>query len=507
MKPHISFRETVKTLLRHRKVADQRAFGTYENRVAKFMVYLSMSLIVIYLIAMAIPFAMIANESTTSTASEILCDILPFILAIDFAMRFLVQQTPAQIARPYMMLPLSRYACIDTFIWSSIMTWGNLTWLLFVLPYVLMAVVFSYGLLTTAIIVTLVVVLVAANSQWYSIARTLINDSYVWWLLPAAVYAAIGSPLYIGSDAGLDQFDTVYSTIGTAIDSHSPLPLLIATAIFAALIAINRRLQYKYVMRELMRSDKAEVVKHVNRFTFLERYGELGTFLQLEIKLLTRNKNPRKTFFVGIGTVSLLCAIIVTSDVYDSTTMTNYWAIYCFILLSSNMIVRAMSYEGNYLDCLLVRRENILALLHAKYICYSLLLILPMLLMLPTVISGKWSLLMLISYALFTMGFQYFIMFQGAIYNKQTIPLNEKITGKGGLEGNYVQMLIMIAVFILPNVITNILQKYFGDNEAYAIMTAIGLAFIFTHKIWLRNIYNRMMKRKYDNLQSFTATR
>ena len=256
-----------------------------------------------------------------------------------------------------------------------------------------------------------------------------------------------------------------------------------------------------------MRSDKAEVVKHVNRFTFLERYGELGTFLQLEIKLLTRNKNPRKTFFVGIGTVSLLCAIIVTSDVYDSTTMTNYWAIYCFILLSSNMIVRAMSYEGNYLDCLLVRRENILALLHAKYIFYSLLLILPMLLMLPTVISGKWSLLMLISYALFTMGFQYFIMFQGAIYNKQTIPLNEKITGKGGLEGNYVQMLIMIAVFILPNVITNILQKYFGDNEAYAIMAAIGLAFIFTHKIWLRNIYNRMMKRKYDNLQSFTATR
>ena len=39
------------------------------------------------------------------------------------------------------------------------------------------------------------------------------------------------------------------------------------------------------------------------------------------------------------------------------------------------------------------------------------------------------------------------------------------------------------------------------------IMLAIGLAFVLTNRLCLRNIYNRMMKRKYDNLEGFTSTR
>lgn len=503
----MTFRETVSTLLRHRKLADMRSFNSTENKFAKAMIYLSMSFVVIYLIGLSIPFAMIANESRTTTAAELFTDILPFILFVDFDFRFLIQQTPAQIARPYMMLPLSRYACIDTFIFSSIFTWGNLIWLVFLLPYMLMSVVFSYGLMTTLMLTLVTILLIAANSQWYAIARTLINDSFWWWIIPVAVYAILAAPLYIGNDCGLNQFDAVYSTIGSAIDNHNPLPLLASAMLLVLLVVINRKIQYKYVMRELMRTEKTEEVKRVNKFDFLEKYGEIGIFLQLEIKLLTRNKNPRKAFFVGIATVLFISMIIIFSDVYDSIRTTNFWGLYNFILLGITILSRVMGYEGNYIDCLLVRRENILTLLRAKYLFYSALLILPFILMLPLVISGKWSLLMLISYAVFTMGFQYFLLFQTSIYNKQTIPLNEKMTSKGGLDGNYIQMLIIAVMFIVPNTIVGVLQSLFNDNIAYSVMLVIGIAFVMTHKIWLRNIYKRMMKRKYTNLESFIATR
>ena len=38
-------------------------------------------------------------------------------------------------------------------------------------------------------------------------------------------------------------------------------------------------------------------------------------------------------------------------------------------------------------------------------------------------------------------------------------------------------------------------------------MLAIGLVFVLTNRLWLRNIYNRMMRRKYSNLEGFTSTR
>ena len=85
--------------------------------------------------------------------------------------------------------------------------------------------------------------------------------------------------------------------------------------------------------------------------------------------------------------------------------------------------------------------------------------------------------------------------------------MNEKITSKGGLEGNYVQMIIIGVIFLVPNVIVTTLQTMFSDNTTYGIMLAIGLMFVLTNRLWLRNIYNRMMSRKYSNLEGFTSTR
>lgn len=285
------------------------------------------------------------------------------------------------------------------------------------------------------------------------------------------------------------------------------LPILIATLLLALVTWVNHKVQYTYIQREIGVIRKSASLKNVYDFSFLERYGLIGIYLQLEIKLLMRNLNPRKAFVSGIFTMVLVSIIIIFSNIYDSVGMTNFWALYNFMLLGTMILLRALGYEGNYIDCLLVRRENILTLLKAKYIFYSALILLPFILMLPVVVSGKWSIYMLVSYAIFTAGFQNFLMFQVTIYNKQTIPLNQKLTSKGGIDGNYVQMAIMAALFVVSNFIVNILQAFASDIVAYTSMLSIGLLFIITHNIWLRNIYNRMMARKYTNIESFIASR
>ena len=158
------------------------------------------------------------------------------------------------------------------------------------------------------------------------------------------------------------------------------------------------------------------------------------------------------------------------------------------------MLINIMGNEGNYFDFLMTRRENILSLLNAKYLLYSLLLLLPFSLMLPIVIIGKWSMLMLVSYTIFTAGFQYFIIFQMAAYNRQTIPLNTKFTGRSNIEGNHFQILASIICMLFPLVLVSMLQLVFKDSISYIIILIIGLIFILTHSLWLRNIYKRFMK-------------
>ena len=140
----------------------------------------------------------------------------------------------------------------------------------------------------------------------------------------------------------------------------------------------------------------------------MEQYGEIGEYLKLEIKSIMRNKNPRKSFISATAIVLVFSLLISFTDVYNGKYQDNFWCIYNFVIYGAMMLVRIMCNEGNYIDALMVHRENILSLFHAKYLFFCLMLFFPFILMLPTVFTGKWSILMLISYGIFTAGFPIF---------------------------------------------------------------------------------------------------
>ena len=497
-----------KTLRKHRKLAEKRAINYEQNKTAKVLMYVLSGFMIGYLIFFAVMLAMIANDTASMTAVELMFGLAPFILLLDFLFRFLAQQTPSQIIKPYLLQPIPRALCIDTFISTSLFTWGNVIWFAMLIPYAIMSVIFSEGIWVTLGFLFCYYLLILANSQWYATARTLINRSMLWWLLPLAVYAIMALPIIIkgGSEKGFENFFDLYANIGTGISEGRLWPYLLAAAVLAVVVAINRRVQMASIMAEVTKTEKT-TLRSVSRFAFLDRYGEIGQYIKLEIKTIMRNKNPRKSFIFATSFVFLISLAIALTDVYDGQFMTNFWCIYNFVVYGAMMLIRVMCNEGNYIDCLMVQRENILKLLRAKYFFYCILLLLPFVLMLPTIFSGKWSLLMLVAYGLFTAGFQYFICLQMAVYNKQTIPLNTKFVSKNGMENNYYQVVVQLVAFFFPLMLISILQAFLPDNVAYTIMLVIGLAFIVTHQWWLRNIYNRMMRRKYILLEGFRSSR
>ncbi len=495
-----------KELRRHRKLAESRSVNLSQNKIAKYILFFVFFLAAVYLIFIAIMLALIANNTRTMTSVEFICGIAPFLLALDFIIRFSLQQTPAQMIKPYVLLPIRRYACINAFVVKSLLSSSNLVWFAMLIPYSIMSILFSHGIPITILTLLLFLLLIMANSQWYAIVRTLVNDTIGYWILPILIYAAIFSPAIIhGGDFG-QAFD-FYAQMGTRLSNGNPTIVITAAGIMLATAFINRNIQYTHIMQELGKSSTSSAPHSTVSFSFLDKYGEIGQYIQLETKLILRNKNPRKTFIFATVIVAAFSMIIAFSDIYDSTFMTYFWCIYNFLIYGVMGLVRIMCNEGNYMDCLMTRKENILTLLKAKYITYSILLGVPFLLTLPVVIVGKWSILMLLSFMLFTMGFQYFVLFQMAIYNKQSSPLNTKFISKSNIENNYMQLIVELVNFACPMILVSILQTFLSETWTYVILMFIGCGFVATNNLWLRNIYVRLMRRRYTNMESFRASR
>ncbi len=501
-------------LRKHRKLSEQRHFDSQRNKYARWLLYFGVAYFTICMLMFAICISMAANEMKSMSTIEFLFCLAPFLAVIDFGLRFIVQDTPSQIVKPYILLSIPKYTCVDFFIISQMMDVANLAWFVIIIPYCIMSVVFSYGLTTCIAILFLFWIIELIVSQFYLIVRTLVNDTLLWWLLPAGVLLMSMLPGFQweytytgGSFFSFDDWILFYGKIGIGVEGGKMWPYLLLMALFVIVTQINRKVQYAHVKSEVMRKEKEMKIGTTDSLSFLNRLGDLGLYIALEMKSNWRNKNPHKSFIRSICIVCVFSVIIIFTDVYDAAYMKNFWCLYDYTIFGAMTLSGIMCSEGNYIDGLMVRRENILQILRAKYWFNCTFLLLPFCLMLPTVISGKWSLLMVVAYGVFTAGFQFFLLCQLAVVNRTCMPLNTKLTSKDGNGNNLWVAVVVTFCLIAPVCLASLLQSVFSDNIAYILMLVIGAAFIATHHLWLRNIYNRFMKRRYENMEGFRSTR
>src|SRR5574344_117927 len=492
-------------LKQHIKMGERRNPMFERNRSAKYIIYGMVAFWALYLVVIGVEFFFVAKSSDDVTGYELIGGMMPFILSIDFLIRFMMTQTPCQMVKPYALLPLPKFSCIDCFLINTITNSYNLFWFFLYVPFGFLSIFFTEGFFSFLGFLIGWWLLMLINSQWYLLARTLVNRKMSWWALPAVVYAAIYSPWYLGGRHAFDHFLDLYASISTGFTMGNPLYFLASIALIAALYFINRRMQYRLIYEELSKVEQVKL-KKVSEFNYFDRFGEIGQYMKLEIKSIMRCKTIRTRFIQSVCIVVLFSAILSFSDVYDNQFMTNFICIYNFAVFGSMMLSQIMGAEGNYMDGLMIHKENILSLLRAKYFLNCMVMVLPMILMIPTIITGKVNILMAFTYMMMTTGPIYFCFFQLAIYNKQTISLNDKMMGKSG-SNNMVQTVIVMGAFFVPIMLYFLLTALLGVNEGLTTMAFIGIAFTLTNSIWLRNIYKRQMQRRYENMEGFRASR
>ena len=466
-----------------------------QNKWAKALTYFGGAFFALYLILYGVLIAMTADGEAGRMIS-----VMPFIMVIDFLLRFIFQTTPGMMVKPYILQPISRYTAIECFLISSHLSGYNFLWLAMFLPYSYVILLAGAGFWPTLAELMGAMLLIMLNSQIYLFFRTLINRKVWWWLAAIAFYLIPFIPLLL---------DFSNKTLGKLIDTYAEfgrscylIPVILV--LLVGLFYVNRHFQFKYVYEEI--SKKGErALKHVSQFSFFNRFGLIGEYLKIELKSNIRNKTMKSRCIMSLVLIVVMSSLVAYTPMYDNAIMINFWCIYCFAIYSVTTLIKIMGQEGNYIDLLMIHRENIIALLKAKFWFYSAILLIPFIIMLPAVFTGKFTILMLLAYMSITAGLLHFVIFQLAVYNKQTLPLQQKMTAKGNFENGMQLVIEMIALFG-PGAIAALGFLIVGETGTYIFMITLGLCFIVAYPLWIRNIYTRMMRRRYENLEGFHTT-
>lgn len=487
-------------LRKHAKLANKRHPMYEKGKFAKFWIYFMAIFWAGYLVFFGTTFAF-AFEGGAKEAYHIVNSGLIFILAIDFVMRFPFQKTPTQEIKPYILLPIKRNRLIDLLLTRSGLDLYNLFWFFFFIPFSVISVTKFYGITGVVTYCLGIWLLIVLNNYWFLLCRTLMGERIAWVLLPIAVYGAIAAGLFIPKKSVLFDYST---TLGEGFITGNILAFLGVLIVIALLWLVNRQLMIKLVYNEINKVEDTKV-KNISEYKFLDRYGEIGEYMRLELKLLLRNKVCKNALRMVIILVFAFSALISFTEIYDRNGIKNFLVLYNFVIFGILFLSNLMSYEGNYIDGLMSRKESIYTLLRAKYMLYSIAILIPFILMIPAIATGKVSLMTCISWAVFCPGFVYFCLFQMVVYNCRTVNLNEKMSGRN--VGTGLQSLVSGIVFGVPLLLNMVLNTLFGNVITSWTLIIIGAIFILTSNLWLRNVYHRFMKRRYKNMEGFRDSR
>ncbi|MBQ9500080.1 MAG: hypothetical protein IJR56_08265 [Bacteroidaceae bacterium] len=481
------------------KLAEKRNPMYESSKYAKLMIYIGAAFWAGYLAFFGILFAF-AFQGEAVEPYHMLNQGLIFVLALDYVMRFTFQKPPTQEMQPFLLLPIKRVRLIDALLIRSGMSAFNWIWHFMFVPFALLTVLRFYGLWGVLLYCIGLWLLILINNYWYLFTRTLMGEKIWWVLLPLVVYGLLAAALFIPEESPIFDFSM---NVGEGFITGNILTFLGVLAVLALIMLANRVLLSHLTYKENAKVEDAKV-KHVTDFGFFNRFGEIGEYMRLELKLFTRNKTPKQQLYTAMAIVAMFVLLVSFTDVYGES-MSAFIFFYNFAIFGVMFLANVMSYEGNYIDGLLTRKESLYSLLLAKFYLYTVMMLIPMILMIPAMVMGKSSFLHCLSWVIFVSGFVYFLFFQVVVYNKNTLPLNKKLTAR--LNTNGMQQVISLAVFAIPLMLRFGLEAFFERWIVDLVFIGIGLAFMLTHRLWIRNVYQRFMAKKYAQLEGFRSTR
>lgn len=214
------------------------------------------------------------------------------------------------------------------------------------------------------------------------------------------------------------------------------------------------------------------------------------SFFPYETPLRLRNRRLRLSFWATLFTALLLSLSLAVGDRSLMWTDDALLCFLCYAVPGTLLLTGVPGHELNFIGALALRRGALPAVLCEKYRFCTALLLVPFVLLLPSVAMGRITLLQSLSSLLLTAGVLYPLLFLPAPFVRRALPLEERLSG-GTSSLTPLSGPLLVA---LPLLMERLSTARCGD-AAPAVMALASLPGIVLHPLWMRYIAFAILRR------------
>lgn len=487
---------TLSTFLAHQWHSFWRARNANKSLILQIILGIFYLLIFLEIACLGVLLPYIIRESMPGKEPIVLfCSYIIYYFLVGLLFRFQLQELPSLSIQPYLTQNIKRSSMLRFLHVRSLVHVINIMPLFVFIPFSVVEILPVYGAVTTLCFLTSMFALVMNNHflNMY-IKRKSISSS--WWFFSIVIVIAV---LKAFDYFKILSFETTSANLFFGLLNHPWLcviPLALATITFRL---NNNYLRSHLYMEELVSESKMKVSKN---YAFLNKYGDVGEMIALELKLIFRNKRPKS--LVILSGVILLYGFIF----YPKYLQTgNYTMLFLFALFITGLFISnygqfLFACQSSHFDGMMSYNINMKQYIKAKFLLFVTVCSLQFLLACFYGFMGWHILPIQLAAFLYSIGVNSFVTIYAATYNYKYLNLskssNMNFQGVGAL-----QWLQTLLISFGPVGLFYLLNKFVGFWSAILVISSLGIIGLAFNEIIIKWLVGQFNIRKHKILEGF----
>jgi hypothetical protein len=410
---------------------------------------------------------------------------------IDILIRFKFQEIAILNPEPYRTLPIPKRKLYSFPMITSHFSFFNLLALIILLPFTITNIWVKIGPLQT-ILWWVFLFSVVLTINYLSVTLKLFMRKYTVW--GYVLYFVILGYIALEITGVLNVSDAYASMFLFVIQYPFLLLIPIGLAILSYRLGVSFLLKNRYNGVSTKKS-----VKIVN-YSFLERFGEVGQFLKIELKFIFRNKKVKAMFissiiFIGVGMNFYLQ--------FNANSFKNVFSgIFVISMFSLNFSQIIFAGISSHFDGFTTMSINIRIWLRSKYLICVLTSTLSLVLSTVYFFFDPRIPLFNIALYLFVIGVIVPLLMYLSLFNYKPFNVveNKSFDFKSVDWKSFIPLVVMLG---FPFCIYGICYLFGNVFMLYYILAGLGIIGLATNGYWMKQIALKFQSQKHKLAQGF----
>lgn len=413
-------------------------------------------------------------------------------ILIELFFRYFMQKLPVLDVKPLLLMPIKKSTITHYILGKSGLSFYNFLSLFLFVPFV--AVLLFKGYEPLNVLVWLV-----------SIVGIALTINYLNFIINKSDKVLIVLGVLLISLYGLEYFDILpvkeYAGKVFYVLYENPLFAIIPIGLAIATYYIN----YNFLRHRLFLDaslKKKTKAAETSDLAWTKKFGGISPFLQLDLKLIWRNKRTKTQVFMSLAMI-FYGLIFYGMDSYGQTSsMFVFVGIFMTGMFLSNFGQFIPAWDSAYFSMMMSQNIPLRKYLESKAGLISVSIVVMFLLSIPYVYFGWQALAINFACAAYNLGVNVPVILYFGSFNKKRIDLDKSAIGN--MQGtSATQFLVLLPLMVVPSFLYFLLKTFISFEIAIGVLCVLGVVgFVFRKKL-LDKVTESYRKKKYVMIAGF----